>query len=100
MKARNRNTGEIVDVINFSNDTFRLDSNFVSYIDSKGIKHESERLNYFWDFEPLQEIPIETKLNFASEILTELIRGEKEYTTSELIDTTLKLTKGILEGIS
>ena len=98
MKARNRKTGEIVDVINYSNSTTRLDSNFVSYIDSNGIEHEAERLNYFWDFEPL-EIPIETKLNFASEVLKELIRGEKEYTTSELIDTTLRLTKGILEGI-
>ena len=100
MKAKNRKTGEIVDVISFSNTTTRFDSSFVSYIDSKGIEHEAERLNYFWDFEPLPEIPIETKLNFASGILTELIKGEKEYTTSELIDTTLRLTKGILEGIS
>jgi len=52
------------------------------------------------EFKGENEIPIETKLNFASGILTELIRGEKEYTTSELIDTTLRLTKGILEGIS
>lgn len=100
MKARNRKTGEIVDVINYSNTTARIDGNFVSYIDSKGVEHKAERLNYFWDFEPLPEIPIETKLNFASEVLKELIRGEKEYTTTELIDTTLKLTKGILEGIS
>lgn len=100
MKARDRKTGEIVDVISFSNDTIRSNGNFVSYIDSKGIEHEIERLNYFWDFEPLPEIPIETKLNFASEVLKELIRDEKEYTTSELIDTTLRLTKGILEGIS
>lgn len=100
MKAKNRRTGEIVDVISFSNSPTRLDSNFVSYIDSMGIEHEAERGNYFWDFEPLPEIPIETKLNFASEVLKELIRGEKEYTTSELIDTTLRLTKGILEGIS
>ena len=100
MKARNRKTGEIVDVISYSDDTTRFNSSFVSYIDSKGIEHEAERLNYFWDFEPLPEIPIETKLNLASGVLTELIRGEKEYTTSELIDTTLRLTKGILEGIS
>lgn len=100
MKARNRKTGEIVDVISFSGNTTRTNSSFVSYIDSKGTEHEAERLNYLWDFEPLPEIPIETKPNFASGILTELIRGEKEYTTSELIDTTLKLTKGILEGIS
>lgn len=99
MKAKNRKTGEIVDVISFSNSPTRLDSNFVSYIDSMGIEHEAERGNYFWDFEPLPEIPIETKLNFASEVLKELIRGEKEYTTLELIDTTLRLTKGILEGI-
>ena len=100
MKARNRKTGEIVDVISYSSDTTRLNGGFVSYIDSKGIEHEAERLNYYWDFEPLPEIPIETKLNLASGVLTELIRGEKEYTTSELIDTTLRLTKGILEGIS
>lgn len=100
MKAKNRKTGEIVDVISFSGNTTRLDGSFVSYIDSKGKEHEAERGNYFWDFEPLPEIPIETKINFASEVLKELIRGEKEYTTSELIDTTLRLTKGILEGIS
>lgn len=100
MKAKNRKTGEIVDVISFSNSASRLDPSFVSYIDSMGIEHEAVRLNYLWDFEPLPEIPIETKINFASEVLKELIRGEKEYTTSELIDTTLKLTKGILEGIS
>lgn len=99
MKARNRKTGEIVDVISYSSSTTQTNGSYVSYIDSEGIKHDAERGNYFWDFEPLPEIPIETKLNFASGILTELIRGEKEYTTSELINTTLKLTKGILEGI-
>jgi hypothetical protein len=55
MKAKIRKTGEIVDVISYCGDVSRnatLDC--VSYIDSQGIEHEKEKLNYFWDFEEVE----------------------------------------------
>ena len=58
MKKRLRKTGEIVDVITYSNPyaSDRDDRDVVSYIDSKGIEHHSERgLNMWWDFEDVEE---------------------------------------------
>lgn len=53
MKARNRKTGEIVDIIFYSQLSAieRSSQDYVSYIDSKGVEHEKENLNYYWDFE-------------------------------------------------
>lgn len=59
MKAKFRKTGEIVDIISYSGNTNRndvLDS--VSYIDSKGVEHSREILNFYWDFESIQETSI------------------------------------------
>lgn len=56
MKAIIRKTGEIVEIISYSGNTNRndvLDS--VSYIDSKGVEHPREKLNFYWDFEVIQE---------------------------------------------
>jgi hypothetical protein len=56
MKARIRKTGEIVDIISYSGGTVRnniLDK--VSYIDSKGVEHDGETLNFYWDFETTDE---------------------------------------------
>lgn len=50
-KAKIRKTGEVVDVIYFRCSTIRNICDEVSYIDSKGIEHEGENLNYYWDFE-------------------------------------------------
>lgn len=58
MKKRIRKTGEIVDVIVYSNPycSNRDDMDYVSYIDSKGIEHHGERgLNLSWDFEDVEE---------------------------------------------
>lgn len=59
MKARNRKTGEIVDIICYSkcSPTKRSPIDWVSYIDSHGVEH-SESLHYYFDFEPIVE-PIE-----------------------------------------
>ena len=55
MKARIRKTGEIVDVICYNNySTIRSHQDNVSYIDSKGLEHDRESLNYYWDFEPIE----------------------------------------------
>lgn len=54
MKYRNRKTGEIVDVINYSTPDGgeRSKDDYVSYIDSKGVEHPREKgLHINWDFE-------------------------------------------------
>ena len=56
MKARNRKTGEVVDIISYNqlSAAERCSSqDYVSYIDSKGVEHEKESLNYYWDFEEI-----------------------------------------------
>lgn len=54
MKAKIRKTGEIVDVISYSGSTIRNEYiDKVSYIDSKGVEHDRETLNYYWDFEQI-----------------------------------------------
>lgn len=54
MKAIIRKTGEIVDIVSYSGGTVRCDIlDRVSYIDSKGIEHDRETLNYYWDFEQI-----------------------------------------------
>ena len=58
MKKRLRKTGEIVDVIVYRTPcgAERYKDDYVSYIDSKGIEHHSERgLNIYWDFEDVGE---------------------------------------------
>lgn len=59
MKARNRKTGEVVDIICYSkcSPTKRSPIDWVSYIDSHGVEH-SDSLHYYFDFEPVVE-PIE-----------------------------------------
>lgn len=55
MKARIKKTGEIVDVICYNHcSTIRSHQDYVSYINSKGIEHDREPLNYYWDFEPIE----------------------------------------------
>ena len=57
MKARIRKTGEIVEIISYSGNTDRndvLDS--VSYIDSNGVEHPREPLNFYWDLETLPDV--------------------------------------------
>lgn len=58
MKKRIRKTGEVVDVITYSNPycSERDDMDCVSYIDSKGIEHHEKGLNLWWDFEDVEEV--------------------------------------------
>lgn len=54
MKAKIRKTGELVDVISYSGSTIRNETvDKISYIDSKGMEHDRETLNFYWDFEVL-----------------------------------------------
>ena len=63
MKAKIRNTGEIVDVITYSGHTYRSDIDVVSYIDSKGYECVDMKMNRFWDFEDGEECYLSTKEN-------------------------------------
>lgn len=56
MKAKNRKTGEVVDIISYSQLSAAErcpGQDYVSYIDSQGVEHYKEDLNYYWDFEPI-----------------------------------------------
>lgn len=56
MKAKNRKTGEVVDIISYSQLSAAercSGQDYVSYIDSQGVEHCKEDLNYYWDFEPI-----------------------------------------------
>ena len=54
MKTRIRKTGEIVDVISFSCGTERKPTDYVDYIDSNGVEHANNKLNYYWDLEEIE----------------------------------------------
>ena len=57
MKKRIKKTGEIVKIIVYSNlrGSDRDDTDFVYYIDSKGVEHYESRLNMCLDFEDVEE---------------------------------------------
>lgn len=58
MKARNRKTGEVVDIISYSQLSAAercSGQDYVSYIDSQSVEHYKEDLNYYWDFEPIDD---------------------------------------------
>lgn len=56
MKAKIRQTGEIVDVICYGGNPLNRSDvlDYVNYIDSQGVEHtERNHLNYYLDFEPI-----------------------------------------------
>lgn len=57
MKAKYRKTGEIVDIICYGDVSAikRSSLDWINYIDSHGVEHLGEKLNYYWDFEPIEE---------------------------------------------
>lgn len=60
MKKRIRKTGEIVDVISWTAPfgTNRDDTrDFVSYIDNKGRERVNVPMNFYWEFEDVEEVP-------------------------------------------
>lgn len=76
MKAKIRKTGETVDVICFSNcSTIRNSLDYVSYIDSKGIEHDRESLNFYWDFEPTETVTNEHWQNVREHAAIAVIQG-------------------------
>lgn len=62
MKARIRKTGEVVEIITYSGSTNRNECiDRVSYIDSKGVEHPREPLNYYWT---LNKSPMLRKITY------------------------------------
>ena len=57
MKARNRKTGEVVDIICYGDVSAikRSSLDWINYIDSQGVEHIGENLNYYWDFDPIDD---------------------------------------------
>lgn len=74
MKKRIRKTGEIVDVISYSDcDLNRDKRDWVSYIDSSGVEHPVEHgLNILWDFEDVE-----------GELTTEIDWEQRRYETAK-----------------
>lgn len=66
MKYKIRKTGEIVDVIAYSNPmgAYRTSEDCVSYIDSKGSEHPREKGNIHWDFEELVDDTRATEIDW------------------------------------
>ncbi len=92
MRARIRKTGEIVEVITYSGSTIRNECiDKVSYIDSKGVEHDRETLNYYWDFEQLPDVKEDTfsttdwnQVRVQASIgAMQVILGKKNYDTYE-----------------
>ena len=81
MKKKLRKTGEIVDVISYYNCYYseRDTTDFVSYIDSKGVEHRNERgLNLWWDFEDVEEV-LSADINWEQrryEIVKTVVHGQ------------------------
>lgn len=76
MKAKIRKTGEIVDVIAYSCNLARKPTDVVDYIDSKGIEHHNEKLNYYWDLAPANISDIDweqRRYEIAKDVLCALI---------------------------
>lgn len=95
MKKILRKTGEIVDVISYSNfyhsERDKMDS--VSYIDSKGIEHHNERgLNLWWDFEDMEDVP-NTDIDWEKVRIKAAISALQGFAASPQIASTDTLAK-------
>ena len=62
-KKKKIKTGEVVRVVGWNgDDDKRRKTDWVSYIDSEGGKHEMEKgLNFYWDFEELESYDLYDK---------------------------------------
>ncbi len=88
MKAKIRKTGEVVDIICFNGNTRRRKYDSVSYIDSKGVEHVEESLNYYWDFEKIPNLGAtidweQRRYEIAKELLKIIITQKNETSYSE-----------------
>ena len=104
MKAKFRKTGEIVTIVSYSGNTTRGDLDYVYYIDSSGKEVCNPGLNYYWDFEEIDEFNNKeenTRLLIAKDIVCTLLNKQtdlnKEETIEEITDLALKYTDKLIE---
>ena len=90
-KVRIRKTGEIIDVICFSCTINRQKYDSVSYIDSKGVEHNEEHLNYYWDLEAIPNLDAcidweQRRYEIAKDVLANIIgrTNTSDYSYEEL----------------
>lgn len=103
MKARIIKTGEIVEVISYSGSTNRNECiDRVSYIDSKGTKHDREPLNYYWDFEQMTIDWGQRRYEIAKEIFPTILGWYSEGTFKNedcAIVSAVRLTDKLIEKL-
>lgn len=123
MKAKIRKTGEIVDVISYNlQSSIRSSQDFVSYIDSNGVEHERESLNYYWDFEQINDVKndihwqnvrehaaiaaMEKTLDmliidkdYFTDIIAEGFRGDKKTYPNEIADFAVACADALVEQL-
>ena len=104
-----RKTGEIVDIISYSGGTVRsniLDS--VSYIDSIGVEHDREKLNYYWDFEQIPDVKEENcpnidweqkRYELAKAAMVAMIASEKISSGEVVADRIVGIANNIIEEL-
>lgn len=86
MKAKNRKTGEIVEIISYSSRTQRCDAvDYVSYIDSKGNEHDRESLNLYWDFEVIPAGEQTNAVKDMCNILNNFVENNTKYSKQDCI---------------
>lgn len=107
MKAKLRKTGEIVDVICFSNcSTIRNSLDYVSYIDSKGVEHDRELLNFYWDFEPIETTTNEHWQDVRERVAIAVIQGVlansdlfRQFSYNSLAETAVLYADALVEEL-
>lgn len=100
MKKRLRKTGEVVDVISYSNPycSERDKCDCVSYIDSKGVEHPSEKgLNLWWDFEDVEDV-LSTDIAWEQTRIKAAIAALQGFTASPKIASTGTLARWSVES--
>ena len=105
MKAKFKKTGEIVTIVSFSgNNTTRGELDYVDYIDSSGKRIYVNGLNYYFDFEEIDEFNNKeenTRLLIAKDIVCTLLNKQtdlnKEETIEEITDLALKYTDKLIK---
>lgn len=81
MMHKIRKTGEVIYVVAYNCDTERKDTDRVSYVDSSGIEHVNEKLNYYWDLEILSD---DSKIDNLIDWDKELIEASKLILSSSI----------------
>ena len=116
MKAKNRHTNEVVEIISFNGTTARCrEFDRVSYIDSKGIEHSNEKYNYYWDFIPIKDEEVENiqffdweqrRYELAKEYSKEFVRlqhykgmSETGVVSSKVSEWSVELADSLIEEL-